>query len=345
MPDIKKRYRLIYGVCQLLDKIVGRSIGKKLTPRTRKYIYDKVESDLKSKGKRTITRIESTSNITAANLKKNYIDKGIPVVAKGAALEWDCCKNWSLDYFSKLYGEKEVTIVGNDTGENSFEVIKLKDVINNLNSETKKYLRFYPFLTQHPEHVNDFDLNWLRKAKGRWKTWEKFQMFIGGEKSGTPMHNAMASNLFIQVFGSKDWILYPPEVSMIVDPSPGKNFHRSAPFKSEDGPFDPFKSEFDPPYHLYENVDAFRVLLEPGDILYNPPHYWHAIQNPTDSIGIGYRWLSTSQSFKTAPFYTILDILAAPFNKHIYKDWNKDYFQMLLMERGLYKKYLSQRKK
>lgn len=345
MREVKKTYRLVYGALQVLDKLLGRKLGKKLTPRMRKYLYRKIEEQLKKKGKRQIINVERISNISATNLKKNYINKGIPLVIEGGASEWECCKSWSLDYFKDLHGEDEVTIVGNDPSEEGFEIIKLKDVINNLNSGLKKYLRFYPILTEHPEHVKDFDLSWLRNAKGKWKVYEKFQMFIGGEGSKTPMHNAMACNLFIQVYGEKEWMLYPPEVSCVVDPSPGKNFHRSAPFKTKEGTFDPFTTDFDPPYHLYEYLDVLKVHLKPGDIFYNPPHYWHAVQNPSDSIGIGYRWLSSSLSFKSAPFYTLLDLISAPFNKHIYKDWNKDYFQMLLMERGLYKKYLHRKHK
>ena len=329
---------------QVLDKLLGRKLGKKLTPRTRKYLYEKIEKQLKEGGLRKVKDIERVSSITPEEFKSKYVDKAIPVVIAGGASEWACCKNWSLDYFKNLHGEDEVTLVGNDDSEHDFEIIKLKHVIENLNSESKKYLRFYPLLTEHPEHIKDFDLGWLRSVRGKHKSWEKFQMFIGGKGSQTPMHNAMACNLFIQVYGEKEWMLYPPEITAVIDPSPGKNFHRAAPFKSKEGTCDPFMSEFNPPYHLYKYTDAIKVHLKPGDIFYNPPHYWHAVKNPTDSIGIGYRWLSTSLSLKSAPLYTIIDLLSAPFNIHIYKDWNKDYFQMLLKERGLYQKYLSKKK-
>lgn len=344
MRKLKITYRFAYGMFQILDKLVGRKWGKKLTPRSRKYLYERIENHLKKGGKRKIIEVDRVSSITAAQLKKEYIDKSKPVVFEGGASDWECCKKWTLDYFKSLHGENEVTVVGNDTSEVDFEIIKLKDVINNLNSESKKYLRFYPLLSEHPEHIKDFDLEWLREAKGKWKTYEKFQMFIGGKGSKTPMHNAMACNLFIQVFGEKEWILYPPEMSAVIDPSPGKNFHRSAPFKTAKGTCNPFDSSFDPPYHLYNYTDAIRVHLKPGDIFYNPPHYWHAVLNPTDSIGIGYRWLSTSMSLKSAPLYTLIDLISAPFNPHIYKDWNLDYFQMLLRERGLHKRYLKQKK-
>jgi len=344
MGQVRLRHRCFYGLFQIVDKIFGRKLGKKLTPRSRKLLYDSIEKDLKKKGKGVVKEVERVSSISMEELKSKYIDHSIPVVIEGGAKDWDCCKNWSLDYFSDLHGEDNVTLVGNDTREIPFEILKLKDVIQNLNSDNKKYLRFYPLLTEHPEHLADFDYTYLRGARGKFSGWEQFQVFIGGKNSKTPVHNAMACNLFIQAYGEKEWLLYPSDVTTIIDPSPGINFHRGAPFKSKSGPFDPFIPDYNPPYHLYKYLDATRVHLKPGDIFYNPPHYWHTVQNPTDSIGIGYRWLSPYLSFKAAPLYTFLDLISAPFNTHIYKDRKKDYYLIHLMEQGLYKEFLNEKK-
>lgn len=343
MGQLKFKHRFFYGLFQVLDKFVGRGIGKKLTPNTRKLLYNSIESHLKQNGVGKITEVERVTSISMQQLKTKYIDKNIPVVVEGGAKNWDCCKKWSLDYFSELHGEDNVTLVGNDSREAPYEILKLKDVIQNIHSENSKYLRFYPLLTEHPEHLADFDYSYLRGAMGKMSGWEQFQVFIGGKSSKTPVHNAMACNLFIQAYGEKKWILYPPELTAIIDPSPGVNFHRGAPFKSKEGPFDPFDANFDAPYHLYRYIDGICVHLRPGDIFYNPPHYWHTVQNPTDSIGIGYRWLSPSLSFKAAPLYTFLDLISAPFNKHIYQDRKKDYYLIHLMEQGLYSKYLNEK--
>lgn len=341
MGQLKLSHRFFYGLFQILDKVVGRKMGKKLTPISRKMLYDRIENHLKKNGLGVEREVQRVSSISMSELKARFIDKNLPVVIEGGALEWDCCKKWSLDYFSELHGEDKVTLVGNDSRETPFEILKLKDVIDNIHTDNNKYLRFYPLLTEHPEHLVDFDYKYLRSALGRFSGWERFQVFIGGRNSKTPVHNAMACNLFIQAYGEKKWLLYPPDITAIVDPNPGINFHRGAPFKSIDGPFDPFDPNYNNPYHLYQYVDTLSVHLRPGDIFYNPPHYWHSVQNTTDSIGIGYRWLSASQSLKAAPLYTFLDLISAPFNKHIYQDRKKDYYLIHLMEQGLYSKYLN----
>ncbi|MFT4536368.1 MAG: hypothetical protein ACI9P5_003744 [Saprospiraceae bacterium] len=345
MGRLKSRHRFWYGVFQVIDKIFGRNLGKKLTPRSRKLLYENIESHLKSQGRGEINVVQRVSSITMNELKTKFIDKNIPVVIEGGAKEWACCREWSLDYFSQQHGDDNVTIVGNDVRETPFEIVTLKEVIANINTEAKKYLRFYPLLTEHPEHLADFDYKWLRGARGKWSGWEQFQVFIGGKLSKTPVHNAMACNLFIQAYGEKKWLLYPPELSAIIDPSPGLNFHRGAPFKSENGPFDPFNPDYSGPYFLYQYIDAISVHLKPGDIFYNPPHYWHTVENPTDSIGIGYRWLSPSLSFNSAPLYTFLDMISAPFNRHVYKDRKKDYYLIHLMEQGLYDQYINEKAK
>ncbi len=45
---------------------------------------------------------------------------------------------------------------------NTYESTTLADVIDNIKAGGKKYYRFYPLLLdKHPEHIRDFDYNWL----------------------------------------------------------------------------------------------------------------------------------------------------------------------------------------
>jgi hypothetical protein len=344
LKNIPFKYRFKYGWLQLLDKCLGRDKGVKLTKKSRVLLFKKLYTHLKKTGEGKEFDVERVSNISLKDFKKNYVAKGRPVVLEGLANDWDCVKNWSLDYFDKLHGDDEITIVANDLNETPFEILKLSEVLQDIKKGGSKYYRFYPLLKEHPEHIKDFDYTWLRKAKNRISFWEQFQVFIGGKGTSTPVHNAMASNIFVQAFGQKEWILYPPSMSIIIDPEPGINFHRGAPFKTTKGPFNPFIPDFDPPYTLYKYIDKIKVKLEPGDVFYNPPHYWHGVQNPTDSIGIGYRWLSIKSSFKSSPWYTFLDLIDAPFNKNIYLNMKKDYNLVHLKEMGTYKDYLKKKR-
>lgn len=343
MGAIKYKYRFKYGWFQLIDKIFGRKKGVKLTLKARQGFYKRLHEDLKKGGDGKTVEIDRVRDISILDLKKNYISKNKPVVLEGLANDWDCVKNWSLDYFRDLHGEDEITVVANDTKEVPFEILKLADVLDNIQSGGSKYYRFYPLLKEHPEHIRDFNYTWLRKARSKVSFWEQFQVFIGGKGTSTPLHNAMASNLFVQAYGHKEWILYSPKLTAIIDPEPGVNMHRGAPFKIKDGPFDPFNPNYNTPYTLYKYVDSIRVTLNPGDVLFNPPNYWHAVRNPTDSIGIGYRWLSPSAGFTSTPWYAFLDFIDLPFNKHVYKDFTTDYNLVHMMEMGTYEEYLEKK--
>lgn len=345
MKNIKFRYRFFYGWFQLLDFALGRPLGKKLTKRSRKFFYDLLHISLKKSGVGKSIEVSRVKDLSIAQIKKQFIDKGIPVVIEGAANEWVCTKNWSLEYFKELHGDDDVTLVGTNQDEELFQIKKLKTVISNLQKGLQDYLRFYPLLSLHPEHINDFDYKWLRKARTNFSFWETFQVFIGGKGSNTTNHNAIASNFFIQAYGEKEWILYPPSYTSVIDPNPGENMHRSGPAKLEEGAFDPFNPNYKQPYHLYQYLDHINVLLKPGDVFYNPPHYWHTVRNNSDSIGIGYRWVSRKQALVAAPFYTLLDIVKIPFSKRLRENLKKDYYLIFLMEKDLMDDYLKKSNK
>jgi len=129
---------------------------------------------------------------------------------------------------------------------------------------------------------------------------------------------------------------------MILDPDPCRNMYRQAP-EREKGQFDPFNPNYEKPYNLYKYIDSYEVNLKPGDILWNPPYYWHTVKNTTDSIGVGYRWLSPLYAMKIAPLYLFLDLFAKnpPFWK-TYSLYKKDLNLIHLAEYGNLDKYLTE---
>lgn len=283
---------------------------------------------MKKHGEGRLMPIERRKDLSIKEFKEHYVKKGIPVVMEGAAKDWPCVQKWSLEYFKELHGDDEIFLVDANP-DKDYERITLADVIDNIRSGGKKYFRFYPFLVRHPEHIKDFDYQWFKDRKTKSMFADAFQVFMGGEGTFSDLHNANPPNLFVQVYGEKKWILYSHYYTPIIDPKPVNNIYREAPGKRKDGaPFNPFKGDYNAPYELYKYIDGYEVHLKPGDILWNPPFYWHVVHNATDSIGVGYRWFDFAYSWKISPLYMTLDFFARrpPLwvsYKHFKKDINE----------------------
>lgn len=327
--NLSRWQRFQYGIYQVADHFFGR---KKLFKNRSKF-YAGVIANLKKSGEGRIMPVERRKDLSLEEFKNHYVKKGIPVILEGAAKDWACTKKWSLEYFKELHGKDEIYLVDQNNPEFPYELTTLADVIDNIRGGGSKYYRFYPLLSRHPEHINDFDYEWLKERRTNPVWFDAFQVFIGGKDSYTPIHNANQSNLFVQAHGEKIWTLYSHYYTTIIDPFPVQNVYRAGPPRTEKGPFNPFEPDFNPPYELFKYIDGYSVHLKPGDVFWNPPFYWHAVKNISDSIGVGYRWSSPLYSFKISPLYMLLDCFAN--NPPIWKAYNlyrKDINQLHLAE-------------
>jgi len=307
--NIKYRYRFGYGCIHFAEHFLGKKLSAKLLTGARRRFYRNLHESLKKHGEGKIVPLERRKDLSLKEFREHYLRKGIPVVMEGAAKDWPCVQKWSLEYFKELHGTDEIVMASQEYMQD-VQKMTLAEVIDNISSGGKKYYRFYPLLDRHPEHIKDFDYKWLLERKNKFSLFDTFQLFLGGKDTLTHIHNANPPNLFVQVYGEKDWIIYPHQYSMIVDPEPVRNVYRNAPYKKDGKPFDPFHPDYEAPYSLYKYVNGYSVNLKPGDVFWNPPFYWHTVQNPTDSIGVGYRWTAPFYSFKIAPLYMFLDLFA-----------------------------------
>lgn len=332
--------KLTYGYIQFVEHFLGKRRGLALTNNTRKSYFKKLHETLKKSGPGKTVPVERRKDISVKEFKNHYLKKGIPLVLEGFAKDWGCCKNWSIDYFKENFGDDTITILDQNQEDLPYYRIKLDEVLDDIVNKGNRYLRFYPFLKSHPERIEDFDYRWLQSMRNKNTIADAFQVFIGGKGKYTPMHHASQGNLFIQAFGEKEWIVYPPRFTSIIDPEPTRNIYRNAPFKIPEGPFNPYEPNYNTPYTLFEYIDGYRVKLKPGDVLWNPPFYWHTIRNPTDSIGISYKWIAPLHNFKMAPLYYFLEMFATkPPVWKSYKLFRQEFNLLNIAEKGRLKKF------
>lgn len=324
--------RFKYGYYQFFDHILGRERFFKMTKKSRKRFYQKLRDNLEKKGEGKSFQVKEYEHLSEKEFK-TLMKKGFPFVVKNGAKEWGCVNHWSTKYFKEKHGSDQISYL-DQTDIGSSEVIEttLKSVLDDIDAGKPTYYRFYPLLSKHPEHIADFDYKFLRKNRGWFNVAEGFQVFISSKGGFTPIHNASSHNIFIQAEGEKKWILYPVEYSCIIDPSPARNMYRSAPIRNGKD-FNAFKNNFDD-YPLYKFTDRYEVHLKAGDILYNPPYFWHTVENPTVSIGVGYRFITPVSTWFRHPLYFFLELLA--FKPPFWKSWRKysDINLIQMMETG-----------
>lgn len=264
---------------------------------------------LKKRGKLGFTRTVSEipdGKILPEEFFTNYLNKNIPVVLKSAAIDWPCCKKWSLDYLNKGYGTTEVLLPDFLTEDRTREVEEstLGNVVQNIRNGGAKYLRFSSLAAHSKELSADLNLSWIGNFMPARSIGNIFYMFAGGAGSSTPLHSDQPCNLYVQITGRKKWTLISPKQSHLAYPQGTQSAYlgSSAQYKKQ--------SE----WPLLQYADKLEYLLEEGDVLYVPPHYWHFVENETETISVAFRFSSLKVSLKSSIWLCFVRLFASrPF--------------------------------
>lgn len=239
---------------------------------------------------------------------KYYRKKSKPVVLKNVASSWPLYNKWNPEFFAKQYPEDPVILFDAAiesrklayTEGKETKTVKLYEFVNSMNNGSMDYARLLPLLDQHPELLNDMDVDWLKSASNnRAKGSIKHQLFMGGPGTSTQMHCAIGSNLFIQIHGKKQWWIYSNKNAPLLEPI----VDRSVFFRSQ--------ASGENPEGIFNKADGWTVILEPGDILYNPPFFWHQTRSIDINIGVGFRWFSLASILKVSPAQFLMTITAS----------------------------------
>jgi Cupin-like domain len=63
---------------------------------------------------------------------------------------------------------------------------------------------------------------------------------------------------------------------------------------------------------LYRYVDRYETVLEPGDVLWNPPFVWHGVVNLTESIAVSLWWTNVKLAFSSNFLFAALTACGSP---------------------------------
>ncbi|MCT4640768.1 MAG: cupin-like domain-containing protein [Bacteriovoracaceae bacterium] len=301
IPHIK--YRAAYSFFRLLEHFAP--FTKKFCLKQKKYISTKAYQNIQGHtGKRI--EVKRVKNITLKELKKNYINKGIPVVLEGFAKNWPALDHWQPQKLKNRFGSDTAKIFeANLENQLTYDVKEsnLTEVFEAMEKEdSSKYCRFNRLLYDHPELLNDFDNKWLYKTRCLLSSGKTFQVFLGAINSVTSLHSASEHNIFTQVYGQKHWYIIDSRYDVLLDPPVN-----GTPYFYSD--LNPDKVDNDN-LAYFKHIDVMETTLNPGDILFNPPSFWHQVTNKSSSIGVGFRWFGIIDCFRFNFAATILTIFA-----------------------------------
>eukprot|EP01117_Protostelium_nocturnum_P017592 TRINITY_DN7186_c0_g1_i2.p1 TRINITY_DN7186_c0_g1~~TRINITY_DN7186_c0_g1_i2.p1 ORF type:complete len:358 (-),score=79.88 TRINITY_DN7186_c0_g1_i2:38-1111(-) len=117
-----------------------------------------------------------------------------------------------------------------------------------------------------------------------WKNEKDFNnfglfMWLSNDDVRPPIHYDMDHNFYVHLAGRKRWVLFPPWEWPKMSPYPRlhPSWHKSQ-CKFEDP--DPITCP-----HFFQ-AEAREAILEPGEVMYIPPYWWHHVQSVTGSVSL-----------------------------------------------------------
>lgn len=220
-------------------------------------------------------------NRTPEEFYEAFVRRPHPVVLRGFATDSRAVREWTFDGLLERFGQEEVLLT---TEKLDGEAGKLDSV-----KSDKVYLHNSEVLfRRHPELVDALPLDSLAAYSDMRPTY--LQLFLGREGTGTPFHAAANWNWFFNIEGRKSWSFVDPRHGYLLYPLNAVG--QAAAFA-----LCPYADEYDEEFFpAFRHCPVFRVTLEPGDVLFNPPWWWHSVRNVSEkTVGVASRWMRHGQ--------------------------------------------------
>ncbi|MDZ8237946.1 MAG: cupin-like domain-containing protein [Nostoc sp. ChiQUE01a] len=222
-----------------------------------------------------------------------------PFVIEDVAKDWDASKKWCHQYLIEQCGNNLVPVrfyhpnfwhnSENYAYEDGYEPkkeIKFHEYINNHIEKTVQennlecYLSEAYFEDRFPELVRDITYPEYFDRKAFVTFWYGFSS--KNFSSTTNLHFDPLHNIFAQIRGRKRILLYPPsDYLSFYPPLDGTS---GVGFNSKVNP-DLSNLELFP---KFPRQDKIEITLQPGEILYIPPFWWHHLTAVDENISLSF---------------------------------------------------------
>lgn len=244
---------------------------------------------------RPVPRVPA-SRLSPDDFQKVYLRSNTPVVIEGLARDWEAVRNWSPSWFRTQYGNAVIPVRTRadalDANGLRIRDMKLAELVDNMDAGgTYMGGNLEDIFNNNPELREALDIPLLTKygvANKRSKIGST-QLFMSGAGTQSGFHCTNGINLFVQVYGNKEWTFVSPKHSKWMHPATRKDMFYAASFLDWKKSHQEIEEDGFP---LYKYAPKFVAWLEPGDVLFSPQWWWHAVRTPSHSIAVATRTMN-----------------------------------------------------
>lgn len=275
---------------------------------------------MKIQASESLSKIKSPSTKQFLDMWKQYQ----PFLIEGVAKHWGACNKWTNDYLIKYCGDSIVMVhffkqdfledYKNFAYKGDFEVqhkMKYKEYINKINNSDDLlgcYLNT-DFEESFPGIVEDVNYPAYFKSKPTVILWHGF---VKNKFSSTStLHFDRIHNIFVQIRGRKRIILFPPFDYLSFYPPLEEAQGRG--HNSKVNP-DNLDLELFPKFPWQERIE---VVLQPGEILYIPPFWWHHVTAVDENISLSFWYdIKIKDFFRQKNMLSVFSNIAPNYIRH-----------------------------
>lgn len=243
--------------------------------------------------------IERRNNLSPEEFYGEYVGKK-PVIVEGLMREWSALNAWTEGFFlGTQYKGLMVKVRGRSIPMEQFirELTEYEESMQSAQCDhrhkTNIYLFNVPMLTWRPELRNDVEPfpTWMIPPWYHENWWIHTQFFYGPSNTATALHidGLGTHNLFFQVRGRKQFILFNPEDKPYCYP---QNFSSMR--------VDPEKPDYEK-YPLFRRAKKHECVVSAGDTLYMPPFTVHHVRSLDRSVSFNIDWHTKASSISWIP--------------------------------------------
>ncbi len=251
----------------------------------------------------SVSSVPSVADLDSEAFERDHYRASRPVVIRGGARSWPAFGSWSPASFRERFAQRTVSVAINRRGAFDYAAARQEampfhraaDLIraDRPEGEVFHYVQQKSIPAEFPELLAEVRVpRWIDRPEWIAAT----NLWFGGAGNVTPLHFDRDNNFFAQLAGRKQMTLFDP--SHFLDLYPNL-----------DSPLSHISCVdlLAPDYEAFpalRDASPLEVLLEPGDLLYLPPYWWHMVRSLDAAISINFWWRThLVQCLCMAPLY------------------------------------------